>query len=443
MTSRSNRLAAELQTKISSRKARIGVVGLGYVGLPLAVEFGRAGFRVVGIDINKRLVQGVRAGRSHIEDVTSETVAALVRKKKLTAQQGYAGCGKCDVIVICVPTPLRKTKDPDISYIVSAMDAITKETRRGQLIVLESTTYPGTTEEVLRPRLEAGGLKVGKDFFLAFSPERVDPGNAEYKTHNTPKVVGGTTPSCTAVACHLYRQAVDHVHPVSSTQVAEMIKLLENTFRAVNIGLVNEIALICEKLKLDVWEVIDGAATKPFGFMRFYPGPGIGGHCIPLDPHYLSWKLKTLNYSARFIELASEINGNMPMVVARKAAELLNSRKKSVNGSRVMVLGVTYKRDTGDVRESPALDILRLLQDRGARIVFHDPYVKNLLLEGGRRQKSVPLTPANLKKADLVIIVTDHSSFDYNAIVRHARLVLDSRNATRDVRTGRSKIHKL
>jgi len=441
--SRTKSLSRELRAKITNRQARIAIVGLGYVGLPLAVEFGQAGFRVVGIDTNRRLVAGVRAGRSHIEDVSSDAVSRLVRQKKLTAQHTYKGCGRCDAIVICVPTPLRKTKDPDISYIVKALDEITKETRPGQLIVLESTTYPGTTEEVLRPRLETGGLRAGRDFFLAFSPERVDPGNTEYTTHNTPKVVGGTTPACTEVASHLYRQAVEHVHPVSGTQVAEMIKLLENTFRAVNIGLVNEIALMCEKLKLDVWEVIDGAATKPFGFMRFYPGPGIGGHCIPLDPHYLSWKLKTLNFSARFIELASEINGNMPLVVARMAAELLNGRKKSVNGSRVLMLGVAYKKDTSDVRESPALDVLRLLQDRGAKVTYHDPHVRQIRLDGGRHQKSVPLTPASLKKADLVMIVTDHSSFDYDLIVRHAGIILDSRNATRNVKTGRSKIHKL
>jgi UDP-N-acetyl-D-glucosamine dehydrogenase len=436
-------LAAELRRKISERDARVGVVGLGYVGLPLAVEFGQAGFRVTGIDVSKKLVDGIRAGRSHIEDVPSDAVADLVRRKRLRAQHHYKGCSECDAIVICVPTPLRKTKDPDISYIVQALDEITKETRRGQLIVLESTTYPGTTDEVMRPRLEAGGLRAGRDFFLAFSPERVDPGNKEYTTHNTPKVVGGTTPQCTKVAAHLYRQAVENVHPVSDTRVAEMIKLLENTFRAVNIALVNEIALMCDRLGLDVWEVIDGAATKPFGFMRFYPGPGIGGHCIPLDPHYLSWKLKTLDYSARFIELAAEINGNMPLVVTQKATELLNQRKKSVNGSRIMVLGVAYKRDTGDVRESPALDVLRLLMDRGAKISFHDPYNEKIALDGGGVHKVTPLTPANLRRADLVVIVTDHSSYDYDMIVRHANVVLDTRNATCHVRKGRSKIHKL
>jgi UDP-N-acetyl-D-glucosamine dehydrogenase len=439
----SNSLAEGLKTRISDRSARIAVVGLGYVGLPLAVEFGRAGFRVTGIDTNQRVVDTVAAGGSHVEDVPAAEVAALTADGRMRAQRDYGGCGECDAIIICVPTPLSKTKDPDISYIVGALDELAPQTRRGQLVVLESTTYPGTTEDVLRPRFEAGGLRAGRDFFLAFSPERVDPGNSEYTTRNTPKVVGGATPTCTEIAVHLYEQAVTRVHAVSGTQVAEMIKLLENTFRAVNIGLVNEIALMCEKLGLDVWEVIDGAATKPFGFMRFYPGPGIGGHCIPLDPHYLSWKLKTLNYSARFIQLAAEINGSMPQVVVRRAAELLNRKRKSVKDSRLLLLGVTYKRDTGDVRESPALDVLQLLQGRGARVKFHDPYSRQITLEDGRVQRRAALTPASLRQADLVIVITDHSSYDYDMIVRNARLVLDTRNATRDVRAGRSKIHKL
>ena len=435
--------ARVLAARIRSREARIGIIGLGYVGLPLSVEFATAGFRVTGIDIDRAKVQGIRAGRSHVEDVSSEILAPLVRRKKLRAQSRYRGCGELDAILISVPTPLRKTKDPDISYIVSSVDEIAKELRRGQLIILESTTYPGTTEEVVRPRLEAGGLKAGKDFFLAFSPERVDPGNRIYNTRNTPKVVGGTTPRCTRMAKQLYEAAIDSVHAVSSTQSAEMIKLLENTFRAVNIGLVNEIALMCERLRLDVWEVIDGAATKPFGFMRFYPGPGIGGHCIPLDPHYLSWKLKTLNYSARFIELASEINGNMPAVVVRRASALLNSRRKSVKGAKVLVVGVAYKKDTNDVRESPALDVMNLLHEQGARISFHDPHAQSVRFDGDRTQKAVPLTPANLRKADLVIIVTDHSAYDYNMIVKHSRLIMDTRNATRKVKTGRAKIHRL
>jgi UDP-N-acetyl-D-glucosamine dehydrogenase len=436
-------LALTLKRRIDRREARIGVIGLGYVGLPLAVEFAQAGFSVTGIDVDPRKIATLRAGRSHVEDVPASVVAPLVRSRRLVAQTDYRGCGKLDALVICVPTPLRKTKDPDISYILAALEELAREVRRGQLVILESTTYPGTTEEVLRPRLEASGLRAGRDFFLAFSPERVDPGNAQFQTRNTPKVVGGTTAACTDVAAHLYRQAVDRVVPVSSTQVAEMVKLLENTFRAVTIGLVNEIALMCEKLGLDVWEVIDGAATKPFGFMRFYPGPGIGGHCIPLDPHYLSWKLKTLNYSARFIELASEINGNMPHVVVRRAGELLNERRKSVNGSRVLVLGVSYKRDTSDVRESPALDIVRLLAEDGAVVAFHDPYNATIRLDGGRVLRGSPLTPARLGRADLVLIVTDHASVDYARVVRHARLVLDTRNATRAVRGRHPHVHKL
>ncbi len=436
-------LARELVGKIDRREAIIGVVGLGYVGLPLAVEFAKAGFRVRGIDPDKRKIEGIRKGKSHVEDVPESELAPLVAPE---ADRGPADLSRLRqvrrAIFICVPTPLRKTKDPDISYIVGAVDEIAKELRRGQLILLESTTYPGTTEEVMRPRLEATGLQVGKDFFLGFSPERVDPGNPVYQTHNTPKVVGGTTADCSAVARRIYETAIETVHPVRSTQAAEMIKLLENTFRAVNIGLVNEIALMCEKLELDVWEVIDGAATKPFGFMRFYPGPGIGGHCIPLDPHYLSWKLKTLNYSARFIELASEINGNMPLVVVRMASELLNQKKKAVKGSKILIVGVAYKRDTGDVRESPALDVIKSLEDRGAKISFHDPY-NTELRSGGSVYKRTPLTPANLKKADLVIIVTDHSEYDFSFIVKHAGAVLDTRNATAGVKTGRSKITKL
>jgi len=432
-----------LERKIKSKSARIGIVGLGYVGLPLAVEFAQAGFRVTGIDIDARKVRSINAGVSHIEDVASETLRPLVADGLIRAQADYKGCGKLDAILIAVPTPLRKTKDPDISYIVSSLDAIAPQVRAGQLIILESTTYPGTTDEVMRPVLEAGGLKVGRDIFLAFSPERVDPGNKHYQTRNTPKVVGGTTPRCTKAAALLYGQAIEHVHPVSSTQSAEMIKLLENTFRAVNIGLVNEIALMCEKLGLDVWEVIDGAATKPFGFMRFYPGPGIGGHCIPLDPHYLAWKLRTLNYSARFIELASEINGHMPEVVVRRASAILNHAKKSVKGSRIFVLGVAYKKDTGDTRESPALDVIRLLQDEGALVSFHDPYSNAIRAEDGRLEKGVALTPQTLKAADLVVIITDHSIYDYAAIVKSARRILDTRNATRGVKAGRGKIEKL
>jgi len=429
--------------KVERRDARIGVVGLGYVGLPLAVEFAHAGLRTVGIDVDEVKVRTVNRGVSHIEDVPSAVLRPLVRKGLLRAQADYRGCRDLDAILIAVPTPLRKTRDPDISYIVAAVDKIAPQIRRGQTIVLESTTYPGTTDEVVRPALEAGGLKAGKDFFLAFSPERVDPSNAVFTTRNTPKIVGGTTARCAEAAAALYRQAVDQVHMVSSTQAAEMIKLLENTFRAVNIGLVNEIALMCHKLGLDVWEVIDGAATKPFGFMRFYPGPGIGGHCIPLDPHYLAWKLKTLNYSARFIELASEINSAMPRVVVQKASEMLNQRRKSLKGSKVVVLGVSYKRDTSDVRESPALDVLGLLHEAGASVTFADPYNDAVHIEGVGDLRGKPLTPALLRGADLVIVVTDHTAFDYDLVVRHAKQVLDTRNATRAVRRGRAKISKL
>ena len=433
----------DLERKIKNRGARIGIVGLGYVGLPLAVEFAQAGFKVVGIDLDGKKVRSVNSGTSYIEDVSTATLKPLVTDGLIRAQSDYKGCGKLDAIIIAVPTPLRKTKDPDISYIVGSLNEIAPQARAGQLIILESTTYPGTTEEILRPALEAGGLAVGRDIFLAFSPERVDPGNKVYHTKNTPKVVGGSTPSCTKVASLLYAQAVEHVHSVTSTQSAEMIKLLENTFRAVNIGLVNEIALMCEKLGLDVWEVIDGAATKPFGFMRFYPGPGIGGHCIPLDPHYLAWKLKTLNYSARFIDLASEINGHMPEVVVRRATAILNDAKKSVKGSKIFVLGVAYKKDTGDVRESPALDVIRLLEEQGANVSFHDPYSNAIRGEDGRIEKGAALTERNLKAADLVVIVTDHGVFDYRMIVKNARSILDTRNATRDVKVGRGKIVKL
>ncbi len=438
-----NRHVKELEGKIASRQARVGIVGLGYVGLPLAAEFGRAGFRVTGVDVDAAKIAMIRAGRSHVEDVPSATVKELVRKGLLTAHSEYSHMEKMDAIVICVPTPLSKTRDPDISYIVSALDRIAPRIRAGQLVVLESTTYPGTTEEVLRPRLEAGGLKAGRDFFLAFSPERVDPGNQFYNTRNTPKIVGGTTPACTRMAALFYKHAVDTVHSVSSTQSAEMIKLLENTFRAVNIGLVNEISLMCEKLQLDVWEIIDGAATKPFGFMRFYPGPGIGGHCIPLDPHYLSWKLKTLNYSARFIELASEVNGHMPEVVVRRAASLLNTKKKSLNGAKVFLLGVAYKKDTTDTRESPALDVIQLLREQGAVVSFHDPFARAVHLERDGPMRGTALTPAALRKADLVVILTDHSAFDYPEIVRHAKIILDTRNGTKTVKAGRAKIHRL
>ena len=434
--------AQALRERIESKAAPVAIIGMGYVGLPLAVEFARAGFHVTGIDVDRAKVDGINAGRSHVEDIPDDVLGPLVRSGHISAQADYSGCGRFDAILIAVPTPLRKTRDPDISYIVSSLEEIAREVRPGQLIVLESTTYPGTTEEILRPKLEEGGLRAGTDFFLAFSPERVDPGNPNYTTRNTPKVVGGVTGACSAMAALLYRQALETVIEVSSSQAAEMIKLLENTFRAVNIALVNEIALMCEKLRLDVWEVIDGAASKPFGFMRFYPGPGIGGHCIPLDPHYLSWKLRMLNYSARFIELASEINGHMPEVVVRRATAILNDVSKAVRGSRILVLGVAYKKDVGDLRESPAIDVVQHLLELGADVSFHDPHVPEMRVESGQVLRGVPLD-GTLEAADLVLVVTDHSSFDYEDVVRRARLVLDTRNATRNVRADRSKIHKL
>jgi len=416
---------------------------MGYVGLPLACEFARAGFAVWGIDVDRAKVDGINHGRSHVQDVTGEVLRGLVKEGRLRASTDMAALEACDAVIVCVPTPLRKTRDPDISYIVAALDAIVSHMHPGMLVVLESTTYPGTTEEVMLPKLEGAGFKVGRDLFLAFSPERVDPGNPRFNTRNTPKILGGVTPACGRVARALYEQAIERVVPVSNTRAAEMVKLLENTFRSVNIGLVNEIALMCDRLGLNVWEVIEAAATKPFGFMPFYPGPGLGGHCLPIDPLYLSWKLKTLNYSARFIELASEINGNMPHHVVTLLVDALNERRKSVKGARILILGAAYKRDVGDVRESPALDIMKLLSDRGAQIRYNDPHAAQLSLDGGPRLRSVPLDGKALKGSDAVIIVTDHSAYDYEFIVAHAPLVVDTRNATRGVRAHRDRIRRL
>jgi UDP-N-acetyl-D-glucosamine dehydrogenase len=421
----------------------VGVIGLGYVGLPLACEFARGGLRVVGIDVDRQKVADVEAGRSYVQDVPSDLLRELTRAGRLRASAAFDVLQECDAVIICVPTPLRKTRDPDISYIVAAVDAIVPRLHPGMLIVLESTTYPGTTEEVIQPRLEATGRKVGRDVFLAFSPERVDPGNPKFHTRNTPKILGGVTPACRDVALALYGRAVDRVIPVSNPRAAEMVKLLENTFRSVNIGLVNEVALMCDRLGLDVWEVMDAAATKPFGFMAFYPGPGLGGHCIPIDPHYLSWKLKTLNYQARFIELASEINGQMPHHVVSKIVDALNDQRKSVRGASVLILGVAYKKDVGDVRESPALDVMKLLLDRGADLRFCDPFVPAIDLDGGGHFTAVPLDQRALRDADLVVILTNHSDWDYDLVVRHAGCVLDTRNATRGVREGRGKIRRL
>ena len=417
-----------LHEKILDRSARVGIIGLGYVGLPLAVEFAKAGYETVGIDVDDRRVNDISAGRSYIQDVPEAELKSVVEGGKLTATTDCSVLKHVDSVSVCVPTPLRKTKDPDIQYIVDATARIKENLHRGLLIVLESTTYPGTTDEILLSEFTGAGLQVGRDFYLAFSPERVDPGNPHYGTHNTPKIIGGVTPECTRLAQQLYERVVERVIPVSSTKAAEMVKLLENTFRMVNIGLVNEIAIMCDKLNLDVWEIIEAAATKPFGFMPFYPGPGLGGHCIPIDPLYLSWKLKLLNYNARFIELASEINTNMPEYVSTKVGRALNKRRKAVNGSSILVLGISYKRDISDTRESPALDIIRLLQEEGASVSYSDPYNPELKLDQGPL-RSLTLTPENLRSFDCVVLVADHRVFDYDLIAREASLIVDCRNA--------------
>ena len=421
---------SDLLGKIESRKANLGVVGLGYVGLPLAVAFAQAGFKVVGIDVDEAKVSAVNEGESYIGDVSAEELRPLVSQGVLRASSNYADLTAVDAISICVPTPLRKTKDPDISYIMSAAASIAENGGTGKLIVLESTTYPGTTDEVILPELTNRGDKVGEDFFLAFSPERIDPGRTDYTIHTTPKVIGGVTPNCLDVAMALYGTVVKNLVPVSSTATAEMVKLLENTFRAVNIGLVNEVALMCDKLGLNVWEVVQAATTKPYGFMPFYPGPGLGGHCIPVDPHYLSWKLRTLNYTARFIELAAEVNSFMPEYVVGKISDALNDERKSINGSHILILGVAYKPNVGDVRESPALDIIHLLQERKAVVHYHDPFAADLTHEGLPLQ-SIQLTDQSLQMADCVVVVTNHDGYDWQHIVSQAELVVDTRNAIR------------
>ena len=426
-------LATELLDRIRSRRARAGVVGLGYVGLPLAVEFGKSGFEVVGIDLDQRKTQAINRGESYILDVPTDDVAALVRDGKLSAVTDFSVVSTLDTINICVPTPLRKTKDPDMSFIVSAVEGIAAHLHPGMLIVLESTTYPGTTEELVRPMLENTGLRAGIDFFLAFSPERVDPGNGVYFTRTVPKVVGGMTATCSELAAALYGTAIDTIVPVSSPGVAEMVKLLENTFRAVNIGLVNEIALMCDKLGIDVWEVVDAAKTKPFGFMPFYPGPGLGGHCIPIDPFYLSWKVKQTGFEPRFIELAGHVNGSMPHAVVDKVMAALNCHRKAINGSHVLVAGVAYKRDIDDIRESPSLDVMGLLHDRGARLSYSDPHVPTLAgahWAGGFDLHSSPIERA-AGEVDCVVILTDHRGVDYEAVARMAPLVVDTRNAVK------------
>jgi UDP-N-acetyl-D-glucosamine dehydrogenase len=432
-----------LREKIRSRTARTGVVGLGYVGLPLAVEFAKAGFHATGIDLDARKVQSINDGRSYIPDVATADVRALHAKGLLDATTDFSIVKDLDTINICVPTPLRKTKDPDMSYIVSAVEGIATYLHPGMLIVLESTTYPGTTDEVVQPMLEANGLKAGVDFFLAFSPERVDPGNPTFQTHNVPKVVGGFSPACSLLAGELYGTAIETIVPVSSTRVAEMVKLLENTFRAVNIGLVNELALMCDRMNINVWEVVDAAKTKPFGFMAFYPGPGLGGHCIPIDPFYLSWKAKQTGFDPRFIELAGHINAGMPHYVVDKVGEALNERRKAVNGSHVLIAGVAYKRDIDDMRESPAMDVMGLLLGRGAKVSYADPFVPVVHgreWSGGYDVTAVDMTRGHIAQYDCVVIVTDHKAFDYGALLEEADLIVDTRNA---IKQPHPKVFKL
>ena len=427
----SNTNQQQLLERIQSRKASIGVIGLGYVGLPLAVEFARQGFSVTGFDVDESKTSQINAGKSYIPDVAEAELAEVVKTGHLRATTKMADLANMDVIDICVPTPLRKTKDPDLSYVVKAVEAVAATLKRGQLVILESTTYPGTTDEVVQPMLEAQKLKADADFFLAFSPERVDPGNQKFNTRNIPKVVGGVGALSTEVAAALYGSTVDNVVQVSSTRVAEMVKLLENTFRAVNIGMVNELALMCHKMDIDVWEVIDAAKTKPFGFMPFYPGPGLGGHCIPIDPHYLSWKARQHGFECRFIELAGQVNSSMPEYVVDLVAEALNTTKKPINGSRVHILGVAYKRDVNDMRESPALDIIESLQKRGAAISYTDPWVPELR-HAGHTMSSVELGKAMADKPDCFVICTDHALFNYDALVKSGILIVDTRNALKN-----------
>jgi UDP-N-acetyl-D-glucosamine dehydrogenase len=425
----------ELRRRIEARAARVGVVGLGYVGLPLAAEFARAGLAATGFEVDRAKADAVNRGESYIADVRSAQLAELVGAGALRATTDFSELGACDAVIICVPTPLRKTKEPDISYILAAADEIRKTLRRGQLVILESTTYPGTTDEVLLPIFEGAGLRLDSDFLLAFSPERVDPGNPQFQTHNIPKVVGGCTDDSTEAAALLYSQVVGHVHAVSSARVAEAAKLLENTFRAVNIGMANEMARLCYALGIDTWEVIRAAATKPFGFMAFYPGPGIGGHCIPLDPHYLSWKARQHGFDSRFIGLAEEVNSGMPEHVVRLVWDGLNDDRKSLNGARVLLLGVAYKKDINDVRESPALSVIDRLREKGAEVRYHDPFIPEVRFDdahtqgGGEPLSSVPLTDGELEQADCVVIVTDHSGVDYERVCRLSRLIVDTRNA--------------
>lgn len=426
--------AQSLRDRIKNRTAKVGVLGLGYVGLPLAVEFAHAGFEVIGIDVQASKVDEFNSGHSYIKDVKDDVFGPLVKSGKLRATTDFSIIKELDTIDICVPTPLRKTKDPDMSYVVAATEAIAEHMHPGLLVMLESTTYPGTTDELVLPKLTTSGLKVGEDFFLCFSPERVDPGNPKFQTANIPKVVGGITPVCTEIGALFYQQSLETVVPVSSTRVAEMVKLLENTFRMINIGLVNELALMCDRMKIDVWEMIDAAATKPFGFMPFYPGPGLGGHCIPIDPFYLSWKSKEAGIEARFIDLAGYINGRMPEFVIEKIQNALNDFSKPLRGSKVHVLGVAYKRDIDDMRESPALDIIMLLRRRGAIVSYSDPYVPTLKIEDGEILKSLDINEA-APSSDCVVIVTDHSGLNYQQILDQSKLIVDTRNAMKGLKS--------
>jgi len=431
----------ELGGRITDRTAEIGVIGLGYVGLPLAIEFAGAGFNVTGIDIDAEKIRLLEDGVSYIEDVDAEALKAAMGAGRFRVTSDFGVLTRLDIINICVPTPLTRSKDPDVSHMAKAVDEIKKRLRSGQLIVLGSTTYPGTTHDLFVPMLEETGLKVGKDFCLAFAPERIDPANTKYTVRNVPKVVGGETPVCAENACAIYDTIFDTIVPVSSTQSAEMVKLLENTFRAINIGLANEIALMCQRLGLDVWEVIDAAATKPYGYMKFVPGPGLGGHCIPVDPSYLAWKMKSLNFPARFIELATEINTHMPEHVVTRVSDLLNEERLSVNGARVLILGVAYKRDVGDVREAPALDIVRLLAAKGADLTFHDPHVREFEVENVV-YKNADLTDEVLEATDLTVILTDHSAIDFQRVVDRTARIFDTRNATKGLK-GSARVTKL
>src|SRR5215467_11351234 len=424
----------ELETKIATKTAAFGVIGLGYVGLPLGLTFSEAGFNVTGIDIDTKRIEAILAGRSYITDVDEKDIQEATRNKRFRVTGDLSVIRNLDAVSICVPTPLRKTKDPDMSYVIAAADAIAKELRPGQLIILESTTYPGTTEELILPALEARGLKVGEDFFLAYSPERVDPGNGQYMTKDIPKVVGGVTPRCLHLASLLYGSAMKTIVPVPSTRVAEMVKLLENTFRSVNIALVNEIALMCSHMNIDVWEVIQAASSKPFGYMPFYPGPGLGGHCIPIDPLYLEWKSRIHGFESRFIGLADKINSGMPRFVVTRAMELLNEQGKAMRGSHVHILGVTYKKDISDSRESPAIEVIKLLTALGARVTYSDPYVPALQVEGHSMEALQP-TREVLASCDIAMIITNHTSFNYAEIIRNAPLVYDTRNATEGMKS--------